>query len=121
VEENEKKCFLLFFIIKVKMSHVDITQNPHLLSHLYRAENDIDEILNPETESKPAVWERSSQTLPRIHLNKDDPRLPECKRQIREIKAAIKAQLIEDFGEATWEARMPFDAPIVPEYIPIKL
>ena len=98
------------------MSHVDLLQNPHLLSHLHRANKDIDEILNLNTESKPAVWERVSQTLPRIHLSEDDARLLECKRQIKEIKASIKAQLIKDFGEATWEARMPFDAPVVEEF-----
>jgi len=98
------------------MSHVDLSLHPELLSHLHRTEKDIDDLLNPETESKPAIWERVSQTLIRLHLEEDDSRLPEYKRQMNEIKEAIKAKLIEEFGEETWEARMPFDAPIVPEY-----
>jgi hypothetical protein len=101
------------------MSHVDIQENPQMLSYLHRSEKDIDELLNTQTESKPAVWDRCSQTLQRIHLDLDDCRLPECKRQIKEIKAAIKAKLIEEYGEETWSARMPFDSPLIEENIPL--
>lgn len=101
------------------MSHVDINEHPHMLSYLHHSEKDVDELLNTQTESKPAVWDRCSQSLPRIHLDEDDDRLPECKRQIKEIKAAIKAKLIEEYGEETWSARMPFDSPLIKENIPL--
>ena len=75
----------------------------------------IDELLDVNTPSKPAalVWE--SRSLFRIHLEEDDPRLPEAKRQIKEIKAAIKAELYDQFGDE-WESRMPSDIPIRDEF-----
>lgn len=101
------------------MSHVDNQFHPELLPFLHHHKDDVDELLNLETESKPAVWDRASQSLYRVHLQGDDERLPECKRQIREIKEAIKAQLIEEFGHETWMARMPHDNPIIDEFIPL--
>jgi len=99
------------------MSHFSAEANSELLICLRRGHqnNCIDELLDQSTQSKPAVWCRSSQTLSRIHLEEDDERLPECKSQIRAIKAAIKAQLIEEFGEETYMARFPFDKPLIKE------
>ncbi len=92
-------------------------QHPELLVSLHQAHayKTYDELLDLNTISKPAVWEKASQCLYRIHLDEDDCRLPECKRQIREIKEAIKAQLIEEFGPYTWKARMPVDFPLKDE------
>lgn len=81
----------------------------HML--MQKATTDIDDLLDDSTPSCPAVWDRSSQTLFRVHLSDDDERLPKCKEKIKAIKEAIKIQLQKEFGD-TWEYRMPFDHPI---------
>jgi hypothetical protein len=82
-----------------------------LLELLNKAFSDIDDLLNDETPSSPAVWDRASQSLFRVHLSEEDERLPACKAKIRAIKAAIKAQLEAECGD-TWMHRMPFDQPL---------
>jgi len=93
------------------MSYVCCHQNPGLLVLLERAhtQQQYDDLLDLSTPSKPAVWDRSSQSLYRLNLQADDPQLEECKKQIRSIKEDIKIQLIEEFGPYTWQARMPND------------
>jgi hypothetical protein len=83
------------------------------LGHLRQAvkENNIDELLDINTPSKPAVMQWESRMLYRVHLQEDDPRLPEAKRQIKEIKAQIKKHLYELYGDE-WEVRMPADYPL---------
>lgn len=83
------------------------------LEHLQKAifENNIDELLDINTPSKPAVMQWESRMLYRIHLEEDDPRLPEAKRQIKEIKAQLKKDLYELYGDE-WQARMPHDYPL---------
>ncbi len=93
------------------MSHVCIDHNPDLYCILQKAHESkhYDDLLDESTPSKPAVWDRASQSLYRVHLESDNPQLEECKCQIRSIKEAIKAQLIEEYGPYTWKSRMPFD------------
>jgi hypothetical protein len=74
-------------------------------------DDNIDELLDVNTPSKPAVMQWESRMLYRIHLQEDDPRLPEAKRQIKEIKAQLKQQLYELYGDE-WKVRMPHDYPL---------
>jgi hypothetical protein len=87
-------------------------EHPDILQELFtKATSNVDDLLDETTSSLPAVWDRSSQSLYRVHLSEDDERLPLCKSKIKNIKEMIKTQLQEECGE-TWMHRMPLDVPI---------
>jgi hypothetical protein len=77
----------------------------------YAIHNDnINEILDLSTESKPAVYDFYTMSIHRIHLDSSDERLPECKRQIRELKAEVHDWLKQVYGPE-WSLRKPVDIP----------
>ena len=88
----------------------------HLIHQLDSAAlaGNVDELLDTTTPSKPAVYDFSAMTVHRIHLDSSDQRLPECKRQIRELKADINAWLQSVYGPE-WELRKPIDVIHAPE------
>ena len=81
------------------------------IAQIYQASADktgecINELLDCTTCSKPATYDVSTNCIYRVHLELEDARLPECKRQIKEIKSEVHDWLKAQFGDA-WIYRNP--------------